>query len=268
MSRLSNTANAESLQGSMSNQAQGLKLPFAAPTLWWKNGNPDLSDTEEITDARRFGGWGISKEELDELKGKLPPELPTNWKYFDNLRNAQSKTYQAFLARNVYAALIDRRYTWTTFEGKSQSKVNYLCYLAVRSEKKLLPWGAVVLQGSSYSGKAIDDAVSKFKAETGKLRGDDPVNLFYIPLGTFGGTPKFDPRTGKSGKSTSISPCQLFVPEGGFTSQTMDEWFVGDDVAADMGLLRIQAKEWLHEWDKKDDLVRPANQEEPDFMKD
>jgi hypothetical protein len=270
MSRLQNASNAEALQGSMKNNNGGIKLPFPAPILWWKNGNPELADTEEITDARRFGGWGISKEDVDE---QLPNTvLPANWKYFEALRNNEGKTYSAFLARSAWVAPIDRRYTWVTFEGKSSSKVNYLCYLAVRGKDKneLMPWGAVVLTASSYSGKALDDAMAKFKSETATLRGDDPVNLFYIPLGTFGNTPKIEKRTGKGGKSSPIFPCQLWTPDSGFASTTLDEWFVGDEIAAEMGLLRIQAKDWLTEWNDKKQEAKPEVQapEVPDFMQD
>ena len=282
MTRLQNKANAEALQGSMSRNDGGAKLPFAAPILWWKNANTELAGMDEITDVRRFGGWGISKDDIDEQKDQLPPELPANWKLFETLRNHDGGTYAAYLTRQVWVAPIDRRYVWKTYDGKARSKVNILCYMAVGTpDKKLLPWGAVVLSGSSYSGKAIDDAIAKFKTDTDKLRDGDPVNLFYIPLGTFGNAPIFDKYTGKEGKSSSTTPCQLFTPEGGYTAQTLDDWFVGDEVAAEMGLLRAQAGEWLDEWnkkkdDKQDDVPTGANDVAgypdgdgmPDFMKD
>jgi len=260
MSRLQNKANAEALQGSMSRNDGGVKLPFAAPILWWKNASTELADTQEIKDVRRFGGWGISKEDVDEQRDQLPPELPATWKMFESLRNQEGGSYAAYLARSVWVAPIDRRFVWKTYEGRSRSKVNILCYAAIMSpEKKLLPWGPVVLNGSSYSGKAIDDAIAKFKQDTDKLRGGDPVNLFYIPLGTFGDEPKFDKFTGKDGKSSSTTPCQTWVPSGGYTSATLDEWFVGDDIAAEMGLLRAQAGEWLDEWNNKKEEVKQAD---------
>lgn len=253
MSRLSNPANAESLKGSMTGSGTTVKLPFAAPNIWWKNGNPDLSDTDEIKDARRFGGWGVSKEDVDEQRQALPPELPANWKYFESLKNSEGGSYSAYLARSVWVAPIDRRFNWFTNRdtGKSSSKVNYLVYLAVRNESKLLPWGPAILSAGSYSGKALDESFSEFKKVTASLRGDDPVNLFYHPLGTFSNEPKFDKRTGKGGQSSSITPCQLWKPEGGIVAATLDDWFVGDEIAAEMGLLRVQAHEWLEEWNKK-----------------
>jgi hypothetical protein len=257
MSRLQNKANAEALQGSMSQNNGGVRLPFAVPFLWWKNASTELADTEEILDVRRFGGWGISKDDIDDQKDQLPPELPANWKLFENLRNHDGGTYAAYLARTVWAAPIDRRFVWKTYEGKSRSKVNILCYAAtLGTDRKLLPWGPVVLSGSSYSGKAIDDAIASFKQGTDKLRDGDPVNLFYIPLGTFGADPAFDKFTGKDGKSSSTTPCQTFVPDGGYTAQTLDDWFVGDNVAAEMGLLRAQSTEWLDEWNKKKEEVK------------
>lgn len=252
MSRLQNPANAEGLKGSMTGSGNAVKLPFGAPIIWWKNSNPDLSDTEEIKDVRRFGGWGISKEDIDDQRESLPPELPANWKLFENLKNGEGNTYAAYLTRSVWAAPIDRRFNWfTNAEGKSSSKVNYLVYIAIRNENKLLPWGPAVLSAGSYSGKALDEAFADFKKLTSSIRGDDPVNLFYHPLGTFGDTPKNEARTGKGGKSSSITPCQLWKPQGGIVAATLDDWFVGDDIAAEMGLLRIQAKEWLDEWAKK-----------------
>lgn len=271
MTRLQNPANAESLKGSMTGNGTAIKLPFGAPIIWWKNANAELSDTDEIKDARRFGGWGISKEDIDEQRESLPPELPANWRLFETLRNAEGGTYSAYLTRSVWAAPIDRRYNWfTNAEGKSSSKVNYLVYLATMTKDgdktRLMPWGPAVLSAGSYSGKALDDAFAEFKKLTSTLRGEDPVNLFYHPLGTFGDAPKNEGRTGKSGKTSTITPCQLYKPQGGIVTSTLDDWFVGDETAAEMGLLRSQAREWLEEWNKKQ--TSQAHEEVPPLPAD
>jgi hypothetical protein len=45
---------------------------------------------------------------------------------------------------------------------------------------------------------------------------------------------------------------------------------VGDEVAAEMGLLRIQAKDWLDEWkgNATNKQVAKVTEELPDYMRD
>ena len=62
----------EAAKGSLSGTNTKVPLPFPAPELWWKNGEPAIAGMKEIVDARRFGGWGISKEEIDNMS-MLPP---------------------------------------------------------------------------------------------------------------------------------------------------------------------------------------------------
>lgn len=248
MSRLSNPANAEALQGSMTSGANSIKLPFAAVTLWWNNGSVQLEGMDEIKDARRFGGWGISKEDVDDQRAQLPQELPGNWRLFEGLTNGEGGKYSAYLTRSAYVAPIDRRFSW-----RERSQVEILGYLATRTEdKKLLPWGPVILSAKGYASKDLDNCITEFKKASTNARGDDPINLFYIPLGTFGDAPKFEKRVSKKPGSptSSVTPCQLYKPKDGITAAGLDEWFVGDEIAAEMGLLRAQAQEWLHAFDK------------------
>ena len=57
----------DAAKGSLSGQSSAVPLPFTAPEMWWKNGETALGNVKEIKDARRFGGWGVSKEELANL---------------------------------------------------------------------------------------------------------------------------------------------------------------------------------------------------------
>lgn len=273
MSRLQNPAVTSGMAGSMNQNSGAVKLPFAAPTIWWLNGKPALN-TDEIKDARRFGGWGISKEEIDDLRSVLP-ELPKNWRLFDALPKADgSGTYAAYLCRKVFVAPIARRFAWLDFNGSTKSHTNILGYLAIVGEdKKLTPWGPIILSANSYSGKSLDDAFSNFKKLTSELRGDDLVNFFYHPVGTMGDAPKFETRTSKKpgAKSSSVTPCQLEIPEGGFKDAHLNTFFVGDEIAAEINNLFTQAKEWLDDWNKKKSdkqAEAPPDTDEPGYMND
>ena len=107
------------LQGSLTNN-QSVKLPFGAPQMWWSNGKPALLSVNEIQDARRFGGFGVSREDVEAQAGQIPAELPYNWKLFDDLTNTKGATYSAYLSRTAWVAPIARRYRWMSFEGKEE----------------------------------------------------------------------------------------------------------------------------------------------------
>lgn len=239
------------LQGSLRDN-KSVKLPFGAPQLWWLNGKPELFNLAEIDDARRFGGFGISKEDIEAQATLLPPELPYHWKLFDELTNHTGKAYSAYLTRTAWVAPIVRRYRWVSFEGKNKSQVEYLCYLAVMSANKTLdPWGPVVISGSSYSGGAIDNAFKEFAQKSSTIRGTTPQNFFFHPLGSWGKSPKSEPRKGKGGKESTITPCQLYVPESGYTEEILTKWFVPQEFHFELSNLKNKAKEWVDDWAKK-----------------
>ena len=143
-------AENEKLKNAMKDES-GARLPFAAPTLWWMNGKTALKNTKEVTNATRFGGWGISKDEIDEI-GDGWPEVPPHWELHD-LTNDKGGDYSAYLTRQAWVAPIARRYRW--YDNKSQT--NVLCYLAVMTnERILLPHGPVVLSVKSLTGLDLD----------------------------------------------------------------------------------------------------------------
>ena len=114
------------------------------------------------------------------------------------------------------------------------------------------PWGAVVISGSSYSGSAIDNAIKEFAQKTASIRGGVSQNFFFHPLGTWGNSPKPEERKGKNGSSSLITPCQLYVPENGYTEETLQKWFVPQEYHAELADLLRKSKDWLADWAKKD----------------
>jgi hypothetical protein len=241
----------EKLKNAMKDES-GIKLPFAAPTMWWMNGKATLKALREITDARRFGGWGISKDEIDNFGSDLA-EIPAQWVLHEELTNNEGGTYAAYLCRTAWVAPIASRRGWFERDGKSRSKTNILCYLAIlQPDKTLLPYGPVVLSASSYTGLNLDKCFKDFTAKTSQLRGTTPSNFFYHPIGTWGPDPIFSENKGKQGQSSSVTPPQLFMPAAGLTLDTLKAWFVGQDVAAQMAEYLDQAQDWLADWKKKD----------------
>lgn len=248
----------DAAKGSLSGQSSAVPLPFAAPEMWWKNGETALGNVKEIKDARRFGGWGISKEELDNLSGPIPP-LPSSWSFFE-LTNSKGKAYEAYLTRAAWVAPIARRYGWFEFEGKSASRVNYLCYLATFEQggTSLNPWGPVVLSAKSYAGIDLDNAFKAFAAKTASIRKSTSANFFFTPLGTFGDEVRYQERTSKGGKSSSVTPCQLKEPKDGWTEDFLRSIFVGSVLAQQMMELKAQAAPWLDDWNKREKKSAPA----------
>lgn len=255
----------EKLKNAMKDES-GVKLPFAAPTMWWMNGKTALKGVTQIADATRFGGWGISKEETDDFGTELA-EVPQYWQLHNELTNTKNKTYAAYLCRTAWVAPIARRHAWFENDGKSRSKVNILGYLATAQQGGVLvPFGPVVLSAGGLTGVDLDKLFKEFAAKTAQLRGSTPANFFYHPIGTFGKEPKFAERTGKSnGESSSVTPPQLFVPEAGITTETLQKWFVGPTVAADMAKYSDLAQDWIADWKNRKGEAKQAADEAPEM---
>jgi hypothetical protein len=243
----------EKLKNAMKDE-NGIKLPFAAPTMWWMNGNIALKNLKQIEDATRFGGWGISKEDIDGFGSDLA-EIPATWVLHEELTNRDNGTYAAYLCRSAWVAPIARRYGWFERDGKSRSKVNVLCYLAIyQPDRTLLPYGPVVLSASSYTGSDLDKCFKDFAAKSAQLRGSTSPNFFYHPIGTWGKEPIYAERKAKTGgSSSSVTPPQLYLPKDGLSLETLKAWFVGPDIAAEMATYLDQAQEWLADWKRKDE---------------
>jgi len=257
----------DELKGGMSDKS-GIKLPFPAPTLYWYNGKTEFMTVNEITDPRRFGGWGVSKEDIDTL-GVAPSRA---WKLHD-LTNKDAKQYQAYLFRTAWVAPIARRSAWFENEGKSRSSLNILAYLALRNkEGKFLPYGAVILKASSFTGINLDKCFKEFATKTAEFRGETLPNFFFHPIGTFGEMPKFSTNKGKGGKESSVTDPQLYIPDGGYSEEFLSACFVpnvGSEILADMAKFKKDAKDWLADWndrkgEKKESAPVQENEEYPE----
>ena len=248
----------------------GVKLPFAAPTMWWMNGKTALKSVTQITDATRFGGWGINKDEIEGFGSELA-DVPSTWQLFDELSSGKGASYSAYLCRTAWVAPIARRSGWFNNDGRNRSKVHVLCYLAVlQQDKSLIPYGPVVLSASSLTGLALDKCFKEFATKSTQARGNTPSNFFYHPIGTWGKEPKFEERKSKGGNaSSSVSPPQLYVPEVGITTDVLKKWFVGADVAAEMAKYLDLAQDWVNDWknrksDQKQEEPNPFDQTPPE----
>jgi hypothetical protein len=242
-----------------------VKLPFDAPTLWWMNGKTALKNVKEVSNATRFGGWGISRDELDGLYNW--PETPSHWQLFPDLVNGQGGTYAAYLTRTVWVAPIARRSGWfVDKEGKGKSSVNILGYLAVWTpEKVLLPHGPVVLSAKSYTGMDLDKCFKDFAAKSAQLRGKTIPAYFYHPIGTWEQEPVFVERKSKGGgASSSVTPPQLYLPKNGITLETLKQWFVGPEVVTEMVKLYDLAQDWVNDWKQRKSETKPEPMEAVD----
>lgn len=242
----------------------GVKLPFAAPTMWWMNGKIALKSVAQIEDTTRFGGWGINKEEVDNFGSELP-EVPSYWQLHDNLTSSTGTSYAAYLCRTAWVAPIARRHAWFENDGKSRSKIHILGYLATASKDGLIPYGPVVLSASGLTGIDLDKRIKEFASKSAQLRGTTGASFFYHPLGTFGKEPKFEERKSKNGgASSSVTPPQLFVPETGITTETLKKWFVGADVATDMAKYLDLAQDWIDDWKNRKGNAPAAVEDAPE----
>jgi hypothetical protein len=240
----------EKLKNAMKDEGS-VKLPFAAPTLWWMNGKPALKNVKEIKDASRFGGWGISRDEIDGFGGDFAG-TPDHWQLHEDLVNGKGGNYAAYLTRTVWIAPIARRYAWFEYEGRGRSAVNILGYMAVWTpEKVLLPHGPVVLSAKSMTTLDLDKCFKDFAAKTLQLRAGTLPNYFYHPIGTWEPEPVFVERKGKGGASSSVTPPQLYQPKDGIKVEALEKWFVGPEVVQEMNKLYDLAQDWINDWKQR-----------------
>jgi hypothetical protein len=257
----------EKLKNSMKDNST-VRLSFAAPTMWWMNGKMALKNTKQVEDATRFGGWGITRDEVDNFGSELA-EVPTYWQLHPDLSNNSGGSYSAYLCRTAWVAPIARRYGWFTDKsGRSGSKLNVLCYLAtMQQDRTLLPYGPVVLSAKSLTCVDLDKCFKEFAAKTASIRGGTLPNYFYHPIGTWGAEPIFTERKSKGGASSSVTPPQLYQPkEGGYKVETLQKWFVSVEVVEEMGRLYDLAQDWVNDWkNRKTDKAEVEQAPDPDL---
>jgi hypothetical protein len=250
----------QTLNGSLDTSSV-IRLPFAAPQIWWKNGDPALEFQEAIVSAQRFGGWGCDQEEIAEHGVSYAAQA--GWQLFSMRSGQGGGTYQAYLTRQLWAAPILRRFAW--FKGRNPgerdtSKTQYLVYLAKvnPADKTFTPMGPAILHASALTGLDLDACFKEFKSKTAEVRIDEgkpvPPNYFYHPIGTWGTKPIYKERKSKqNGQGSLVTPPALFNPPNGFALETLQRWFVGADVIKEIVRLYDLAGEWAADWNNRKD---------------
>jgi hypothetical protein len=247
-SKYSNTSdmgNPFSVPGEIS-----LDLPHLQ--LYWHNGKSEAGTDKGVY---HFGGWFCGADEiLAAIENFAPVKLDTiGFKGPDTWHGRKESEYQSYHIRSIYVAPIAPREVWRQVvndkgEKKWRSTYSMLGFMAYLSEKKFKFLGPVVISGSSYSGEAVKNAIMSFPALTAEARRvaapTVPAWQWYIPIGTFG--PKRISRiVGKGNSSSPIVPAQIYNPDGGWKPETIEHYFVSDDVADQMKATKDAAQEWL-----------------------
>jgi hypothetical protein len=130
--------------------------------------------------------------------------------------------------------------------------------MAESVETVMRPWGLVIISAKSLDTKPLDNVFRDFENKTAQLRGDTRHNFFYIPVGTFGDIPKFETRHGNGGKSSQVTPPQLFIPGSGFTTSLLKTIFVGVDIAKEIKAVfdNPAVRDWADDWNKKRETTK------------
>jgi hypothetical protein len=212
----------------------GIQLPFAAPLLYWVNGNADF---EELGGVRYHGGWALQHDYWHTIESQCTP-LPQYFKL------TKFKDHQAYVTRGIAVAPIAIRERWI----ENRSHLQLLGYMAtIDNGGGLLPYGPVVLSAKSNSGKYVKAAFAEFDKVTKSIRpASVPYYRFYVRLGTYGDKPNFV-TVGKDKNTHDITPCQAGFPKGGITIEMLREWYVGGDVINECNRLRTEAAMWLND---------------------
>ena len=226
---------------------QYVELPFPYLRLSWNNGNQHASKIEK---AKYFGGFQRGEDHIQEDLLKMQMETvpsyfsePTEW------TSEEERNYQARSSRYLYAAPLIAKVDWykskdrTSGEERLGHRLDFLVYLANIEEQQVRPWGPAVISSHGYAASGIEDAFKDWAKDSRDARkefapGIDPI-FFYHVVGTFG-----DKRiTRPAGEKKVIVLCQYNHPET-WTEEILNKLFVGEDIAAVLVDLQIQAKEW------------------------
>jgi hypothetical protein len=242
---------------------QGLEIkpPFPYIEFNWHNG---FAAADKTRGAMHFGGWQISDDNAASaigLFGKV-------YGYFgESTMWAKGKgdgEYPAASTRFITAAPIATRVKWYdgNDEKKGSSKTQVLVYLAeIDKDHKITPYGAAFINcGSYHSGKAIREALQAWSTYVNQNRvsvalGSIPAWAFWGYYGTFGDK-RITREVGRTEKNI-IVPCQVNFPKDVNNLRAM---YIGDDIAQEIMILRVQAKEWLDDAKKKVTSSEPVSE--------
>lgn len=232
-----------------------ITLPFAAPFLWWMNGDNHYKPTKERpqADARYFGGWSSNQDGFDIALADIGRDTaPAGFSLVELV--GDEGDYSAYITRAVSVVPIGKRSRWIkNDEGKSRSHVQYLCYMAgietEENRKLYVPFAPVVLSAKGWSAAALETAFQTWGSKTAKARNEfaskAPAWFFYAPIGTFGKEPNVKQVGGK--QKSPITPCSVYVPDD-VTADVLQTVFVGDVIAGAMVEYRRLASDWLTAW--------------------
>ena len=234
------------------------KLPFAAPTIWWMNGD---ASSKALGGVSYYGGWRMSADELPE--GLVIPNG------FTKIETASrgGKEYAALEGRAVLVAPFVRRKAWRDSETGARSAhyepglrqhMQVLAYMATKQEKTITPWGPVVLSVKGFQVKFLEEVMAEWGSLLAPVRREHapniPPTMFYMLVGTFG-EKRNSTLVGK--KATSpVVPVSLWKHEN-MNGELLEKLFVGAPVAEKMKWLKEQAKAWASAWDE--DAAPAAN---------
>lgn len=263
-------------------------LPFTAPMFWWNRGDPVASS--DGSGVRKFGGWASSTDQID---GQIDKPIPSNLKR-ETFANRMGESYEVYASRKMHITPICQRYRWlitdedraTGKKGRGHLQILAMCasFTPPNKEQKTPGffeyWAPVVLTAKGLTSRELQNVFKAFQKETVEARielgsHDDPIPyfLFWETVGTFEKT-VVQMKVGRGNSQNYITPPQLYIPEGGFSSDLLMNRFIGEDLAKIMGDLFDLAKDWVKEWVYKkpdetvDDGFIPNEPAESDFAYD
>lgn len=225
---------------------EGIRLPFLAPNVWWFNGRNQF---KKENDQRYFGAWSMNDDDMAAAMQEAGvSQPPLGWVPFDMV-NDDGDNYNAFLNRFICIAIFGSRKTWDKKENKGRYQVlGYLAY--PDQDRKITPFGPVVLTCKSMASKFLQDAVVDFQTKTQtarrKFANNLPISAFYALLGTWGNQ-RVEQTVGKGANQKKVTPLRLYLPEQ-IDEQFLRTYFVGKEIAAKTAALKKEAREWLDAW--------------------
>jgi len=228
------------------NQSNLVQLPFDAPFISWRHGNPDSLDEQQKPTSKYFGRWGIDCADWDKLCEKLDIPVPeikeTHAKKDKNYVPIPNEFYHIYTWRFLIFAPIGGRVRW--IDGKSQSQT--LVYIANKTKNGLEPLTPAILTTKSWTASKFNTAREKWLDFCSKFDTGIPAHFFYCAIGTFGDVSKF---AGSHGKETYP---QLFIRDG---LDATNLPYIGNELARTISQLNVEALDWYND----EDWLHPEN---------
>lgn len=232
-----------------------VQLPFDAPLLSWRQGNPDA----EAQSSKWYGRWSINIEDWDKMLEKkelpAPKEFETHPKKDKNYVPIPGEFYRIYTWRHLIFSTICSRTRWVN--GKSTTHT--LVYLAEKKDAELQPLFPAILSAKAWTANHVLKNIDKWMTHVVELGIPLPPHYFYMAMGTFGKESHF---SGSHGKETYPT---LFIHKTPAADQLE---FVGNEIARVMAEMKVNALDWMNdpEWleptekaDRKPAASKPYN---------